>query len=1042
MSRAPRSPRAVTVLLAALVAGTAAAQAPAVSSSQSTPVGAAPAAPRPLTQADYDRWNNVVTPTLARDGRWLAYTRAPQVGDGELVVRATGAATEYRVPRGFVGRPQLVPNADSAWTAPAPAFAADGRVVAALTYAPRAEFERARRAKRREPRASLALVTLATGDVRTVPNVKSFAMPRSRGGWLAYLLEPADTTGAAARDAAARDSSTGQVGGGGGAVAAAATPGATPRPIADSVPRGRRREYGSTLVLVDLATGAEMRVADVLAYAFGDSARHLAYTVASRTPARDGAYVRALGTPGASGAPAVGAEVALRRGAGDYRALTFDRAGRQLAFVTNAGEFTLPTPRHALVYARLDRLTPGGGAPEVRTAVAADAAVVNGDRGLVVSERGVSFARDGSSVVFGLAPAPLDSIPADSLADKAVLDLWHYREPRLQPQQRVEAARDRFRAYTAVYTPATGRAVRLGNDTLSRVTLSDDGRTALAVAELPYALSRLWGEGGSDLYLLDARTGARALVARRVPFPATLSPSGRYVTWFADGRWHAYDARSRTTRDLTGALRGVRFDQETWDTPSEPAPWGDADYTDDERELLVYSRYDVWAVDPSGWRPARVVTDSAGVRARMVFRVASTTDDRTIDPEAPLLLSAFDDRTKASGFYRDRVEGGGAPERVVMADARFGAPVRAREADVYMVTRQRFDASPDVWVGPRMDALTRVTNVNPQQGQYAWGSAELVEWRSLDGLPLQGLLYKPANFDPRRKYPMLVYFYEQLSDNLHQYHAPFGRNTINPTVYASNGYLVFFPDIAYTNGYPGQSALKSILPGVQAIGARGFLDERRVGIAGQSWGGYQGAYIITQTPYFRAAFIGAPVANMTSAYGGIRWESGVARAFQYEKGQSRIGRSPWDALPRYLENSPLFYVDRVTTPMLIMHNDGDGAVPWYQGIELFVGARRFGREAYLVNYNGDGHNPRKRANQLDVDRRMQQFFAHHLKGEPAPDWMREGVPFLRKGRDQLAPAATVAGAPSEAPASGQPQPAGPGGAPVRGEGRGGAAATP
>jgi len=963
------------------------------------PVAAPVAAARPLTQADYDRWNSAVTPTLSRDGRWLAYTRAPQVGDGELVVRSTSAATEYRVTRGFVGRPELRPNADSGWSAPAPAFSADGRVVAALTYATRDEFEAARRAKRREPRASLAVVTLATGAVRTVPNVKSFAVPRAGGGWLAYLLEPADTSARSARDSAGRDTTAGAGGG------SAATPGGAPRPVADSATRGRRRDYGSTLVLVDLATGAETRVEDVVSYAFGDSARHLAYAVASRTPSRDGAYVRALG---AAGTPA-GGEVALRTGRGDYRALTFDRAGRQLAFVTNAAEFGRPKARYALVHARLDRLTPRGGAPEVRTAVAVDAAVANGEPGLVVSDRGLSFVRDGSALVFGLAPAPLDSVPADSLADKAVLDLWHYQDARLQPQQRVEAQRDRGRPYTAVYHPADGRAVRLGTDTLARVTVSDDGRTALAQADLPYALSQLWGEGGSDLYVLDARTGARTLVARRVPFPGALSPGGRYVTWFAEGRWRAYDVAARATSDLTGALRGVRFDRETWDTPGEPEPWGTAGYTTGERDLLVYARYDVWAVDPSGRRAPRVVTDSAGVRNALVFRLARTGDERTVDAGAPLLLTAFDDRTKAAGFYRDRVDGGGAPERVVMADARFGAPLKARDADVFAVTRQSFTDAPDVWAGPRLDALARLTDVNPQRGEYAWGSAELVHWRSLDGLPLDGILYKPAGFDPRRRYPMVVYFYEQLADNLHQYHAPFGRNTINPTVYASNGYVVFFPDIAYANGYPGQSALKSIMPGVQAVAARGFVDERRVGIAGQSWGGYQGAYLITQTPYFRAAFLGAPVANMTSAYGGIRWESGLARAFQYEKGQSRIGRSPWDALPRYLENSPLFAVDRVTTPMLIMSNDADGAVPWYQGIELFVGARRFGKEAYLLNYNGDGHNPRKRANQLDVDRRMQQFFAHHLKGEPAPAWMREGVPYARKGRDQLAPAATVAG---------------------------------
>lgn len=985
MSLPPRPARAGLLLAALLAAVVASAQ--------------APAAPRPLTQADYDGWNTLVGPTLARDGRWLAYTRVPQVGDGDLVVRATTGGAEYRVPRGFVGRPQLVPNVDSGWTAPPPVFSADGRVVAALTYQPRAAFEQARHARQREPRASLAIVALEggrPGTVRTVSGVRSFAMPRNRGGWLAYLVEPADT--AAGRGAAGRDS-TARAGGPPGAPATAATPGGTLRPVAaatDSVGRGRRTVYGTTLVLVDLVTGAETRIADVTAYAFGDSAQHLAYTVSSRTPSRDGAYVRALGAPGS----ALAAEVALRTGRGDYRALTFDRVGRQLAFVTNAGEYGQATPRFALVHARLR----DGAPPEVRTAVSADA-----ERGLVVSDRGLHFARDGGAIVFGLAPAPLDSIPADSLADKAVLDLWHYQEPRLQPQQRVEAARDRGRAYTAVYTVATHQAVRLGTDTLQRVTVSDDGRTALALADLPYALGQLWGEGGTDVYVLDARTAARTLVARRVPFEATLSPSGRYVTWFADGRWHAYDVAARRTRDLTGALRGVRFDQETWDTPGAPGPWGSAGYTDDEGTLLLYSRYDVWAVDPSGRRAPRVLTDSAGVRGHLVFRVAKVNDDRTLDPRRPLLLSAFDDRTKASGFYRDQVDGGGAPERLVMADARFGTPIKARGAEEYAVTRQTFTESPDVYAGARLDALSRLTDVNPQQRAYAWGRAELVHWRSLDGLPLDGILYTPAHFDPARKYPMLVYFYERLSDNLHQYHAPAGRNVINPAVYASNGYLVFFPDIAYTNGYPGQSALKSILPGVQAIGARGFLDEAHVGIAGQSWGGYQSAYIITQTPYFRAAFLGAPVANMTSAYGGIRWASGLARAFQYEKGQSRIGRSPWDALPRYLENSPLFYVDRVTTPALIMSNDGDGAVPWYQGIELFVGLRRFGKESYLLDYNGDGHNPRKRANQLDVDRRMQQFFAHHLKGEPAPEWMAVGVPFLRKGRDQLAPAATVAG---------------------------------
>jgi dipeptidyl aminopeptidase/acylaminoacyl peptidase len=260
---------------------------------------------------------------------------------------------------------------------------------------------------------------------------------------------------------------------------------------------------------------------------------------------------------------------------------------------------------------------------------------------------------------------------------------------------------------------------------------------------------------------------------------------------------------------------------------------------------------------------------------------------------------------------------------------------------------------------------------------------------------------------------MLITYYEQMSQNLFAYDPPAGRNRINPTVYTSNGYVVFTPDIAYTTGYPGQSALKSVVPGAEAIVAKGFVDPKRMGIGGQSWGGYQSAYIVTQTPMFAAAFLGAPVANMTSAYGGIRWESGIPRMQQYEHGQSRIGATLWDAPLKYIENSPLFYVPRVTTPVLVMSNDADGAVPWYQGIELFLGLKHFGKEAYLVEYNGEGHNPRKRANQLDIDKRMQQFFANKLKGEPAPDWMTKGIPFLDKGRDQLAPAPNAASAASQ-----------------------------
>jgi dienelactone hydrolase len=504
---------------------------------------------------------------------------------------------------------------------------------------------------------------------------------------------------------------------------------------------------------------------------------------------------------------------------------------------------------------------------------------------------------------------------------------------------------------------------------------------------------------------VDAATGARTLVTRKLKYQPQLSPGGRFIAYFEGGHWWTYDVARARKNDLTARLGGVRFDQETWDTPDVPAPWGLGGWTTDDRSLLAYDRYDVWELDPTGARAPRMVTDSVGRRQHTVLRLVDLDpDDRFVNPAEPLLLRALDDESKASGFYEDRLDAAAAPRRIVMDDVAYGAPIKARHANQLVLTRGTFTDFPDLYTGTSLSTLNRMSNGNPQQKEFKWGSVELVRWNSADGVPLKGLLYKPADFDPSKKYPMITYFYEQLSNNLHQYVPPFGRNTINPTHYASNGYLVFEPDIHYETGYPGPSAFKSIVPGVQSIMARGFVDPKGLGIQGQSWGGYQALYIITQTPLFRAAMTGAPVADMFSAYGGIRWQSGLARPFQYEHTQSRIGGSIWQYPMRYLENSPLFWADRITTPLLIMSNDGDGSVPWYQGIEMFVAMRRLNKEAYLLNYNGDEHNPTKRANQKDVAMRMQQFFDRHLRGAPAPDWMEKGIPYMMKGRDQLAPA--------------------------------------
>lgn len=932
---------------------------------------------RAITPDDYDRWRVAQSPVLAPTGTWAAWTEVPQVGDADLMVHETHGTRQVRIPRGFIGRPivNLTATTDSPFVAPPPQFTPDVSMLVSIGYAPMADFERARKAKPRAlptPRSSLILVPLTGATVLqplVIPRVRSVRVPRDAGRVIAYLLEADSGVARAAGDSAPRRTG-------------ADSAGRRPRP----------REYGTTLVIRATDTGVETRIADVTTYAIDPTGAYVAYTIVSRTPGRDGAMLRTVST---------GADVSLMTGTGNYKAITFDRDGKQVAFVSDKDEFAADKPRFAAY------LAPVGKGIAATRVVAADAFAP----AATVSDRALSFTRDGSTLIVGAAPVLADTIPADSLADRAQVDVWHYLDARLQPQQKLEASRDRNRTWLGVYRIASGTTRLIGSDTTSRVTLSDDGAVALALSDRRYAVSSMWGDDGADVSVIDPVTGIARQIAEKVEFGAQLSPTGRYVLWFDKGRWFTHDIKAQKTADVTGAVRGVRFDQESWDTPSTPAPWGVAGWTTGDKALLVYSRFDVWEVDPAGVRPAKVVTDSAGTKTNTVLRVVDVDpDDRFIDPTKPVILSAFNEVTKQSGFMRDRLGVTAAPEPLLMEDASWRLLAKARRSDELLLTRATYSEFPDLRVGTSITQTTRISDVNPQQKEVSWGTNELVQWQSMDGRTLQGILFKPDGFDPKKQYPMITYFYESLSDGLNSYVAPSGRNVINPVVYTSLGYLVFFPDIAYQDGYPGQSALKSIVPGIQSLIARGFVDPKRIGTAGQSWGGYQTAYMITQTNLFAAAFAGAPVANMTSAYGGIRWETGLARAFQYERTQSRIGGSLWQYPMRFIENSPLFFTDRIETPVLIMSNDADGAVPWYQGIEWFVALRRFGKEAYLLDYNNDGHNPRKRANQKDVDRRMQEFFGHHLKGDPAPDWMKKGIPFLDKGRDQIAAPVTPTGA--------------------------------
>jgi len=391
---------------------------------------------------------------------------------------------------------------------------------------------------------------------------------------------------------------------------------------------------------------------------------------------------------------------------------------------------------------------------------------------------------------------------------------------------------------------------------------------------------------------------------------------------------------------------------------------------------------------------------TSGREHKTVYRYIDTRDkeEERFIPSS-FRVSVFDEVTKENGIASVTVAKPMTKFQLLdFGGYSWSSVKKAAKADVYLYQKGNFRDPMDLYWAVSGRAAKKLTAINPQIADYNWGTVELYHWTAFDGTRLDGLLYKPEDFDASKKYPVICYFYEKNSETLYNHiQVQPMWSIINIPFFVSRGYVVFVPDIVYHAGIPGECAYNCIVSGAQSLWQFPWIDRDNMAIQGQSWGGYQVAYLITRTSMFKAAGAGAPVSNMTSAYGGIRWESGNSRQGQYEMGQSRIGRELWDGIELYMENSPLFKLPNVTTPVLIMHNDNDGAVPWYQGIEMFMGLRRLGKPAWLLEYNDEAHNLRQRRNRKDLSIRLQQFFDYYLKGSDMPAWMRDGIPTAKKG---------------------------------------------
>lgn len=934
------------------------------------------AAQKPLDHSVYDSWKSIAQRSISNDGKWVAFAITPQEGDNVVHIKSIDGKVAHTIERG-----QGV------------SFSADNRFVIMSIVPKFLEIRQATRDRKpadQRPKNSLLVLDLQTGKKWEMADVSGFSLPDEDAGWFLYRPEikrepnaPAAPGGGA--PAAGGPGRGGRGGGRGGNLEEAEDIQA--QPAATQSKKLQGHAPGTKQVLRNFASGQEIILEHVVNGQFTDDGKNFVYSVS--TPSGEGDGIRSLNLESRK-------ETVVVSQIGRYPRFVLDEKGNQIAYVTDKDDYKA---RDGVSSLYLYNFRNG------QTREVAKPGTPGLPADWVLSTGGTfGFSKSGGRLMFATRPKPVADPPAVPDDEKVDVDIWSWTDEVLMSAQLLQIGSERNRSYEAIYFVADHKVVQLENAKRPSVIVGGDGDSdwGIFTDSGPYRRSASWNPGYADLYLVNVKSGNQDLVAKNRTGTATFSSDGRYVL-FVDGdaqEINAYNLGTKRSVRLNDGPEGKLFFDELNDTPNAAGLYGIAGWTKNDDRLLIYDRFDIWALDPTGKEdPVNLTRNARNVN--MVYRYVNLDPEQEFVPtDKDVLIASFNERTKASGYAKTRFDSPQRPSDLIFLDMRVGGLQKAKNSDAITFTKQTFEIYPDVWSSTlEFKDQVRLSDANPQQKDYLWGSAEIVEWVSTDGEPLQGILVKPGGFEYGKKYPMVAYFYERESDNLHAYRTPApSASTINISYFASNGYAVFIPDIPYKNGYPGESAMSAIIPGVHKVLSLGFVDKDRMGIQGQSWGGYQVAYMVTETNMFKAAGAGAPVSNMFSAYGGIRWGSGLVRQMQYEHGQSRIDGTMWDKPLRYLENSPIFFVDKVKTPLLIMSNDKDGAVPWYQGIELFTALRRLEKPAWLLVYNNEDHNLVQRKNRKDLSIRLSQFFDHYLKGAPMPVWMAKGVPAVDKGR--------------------------------------------
>ena len=887
-----------------------------------------------LTFEDVMRFETITSPEISANGEWVTYEVWPEVGDGEVRIRQAEGDAFYTIERGK-----------------SPALTRNGSWAGALVHLPTVEAENM---KAEERYTDLVLMNLSNGDTLRFEKVNRFDFSND-GRWVVIHHD-------------------------------------TPEEIEEL--ESSNSYLGSPVRLFSLEGQSDTLMPFVHEVSVDSTSAYAALSVVDTTGSSNGLKVVSLEDK---------SEAKIASGSNHlFSNLTWDADPLRLAFtraeLDTAADFR-PSDASILSWA------PGDDDPSVW--------VEPGDLDETYrlrAENSLVWTHDGSRLYYGVKLSEMvrldereeedDSITADNLynidriLDDVESDVWHTDDPRIKTHEKQTFSGRKDHLYRAVYHIEEDRSVQLATPALPDVGVEHHTGRLLASTPNPYLKLITWDGWYRDVYLVDQETGESEKVIEKQRFDAELSPNGEHLVWFDGTDWNVRNTDTGETRNLTSGI-DVPFADVYNDRPMPSSSYGIGGWPEGSESVFIYDQYDIWQVSLSDGEAINL-TDGEGRRSERIFRIYDLDREKeTFEEGERLLLTMYHDKLKNDGFYEARVGRQGV-RQLLEEEKKFRIRSVAEESGTIIYTRESYTEYPNLWVAEdhRFRNPSQVSRLHEDlTDRYAWGRAELVEWLSLDGEPVQGILYYPGNYEPGQRYPVFIYYYERFSQRLYDFNEPYTNHRPNIAQYTSDGYAVFLPDIWFDVPIPGYSATKHLVPGVQKLVEMGVADPDAIGLHGHSWSGYMTAHVITQTDIFAAAIAGAPVSNMTSAYGGIRWGSGLARQFQYEQTQSRLGVSLWENLGPYIENSPLFYADRIETPILFQHGDADEAVPWYQSIEFYLALRRLGKEAVFLQYHDEPHHLRKMANRLDYAIKMKEYMDHYLKGDPAPEWIEEGVPY-------------------------------------------------